>query len=75
MTLLFTAALIFLPDIGLWALYKEKQLLKPAEGAEAQVEMFNMGMLNMVKCHEEHLQSEILVLFSMSEAAWKGCTF
>lgn len=37
MTLLFTAALIFLPDIGLWALYKEKQLLKPAEGAEAQV--------------------------------------
>lgn len=37
MTLLFTAALIFLPDIGLWALYKEKQLVKPAEGAEAQV--------------------------------------
>ncbi|KAM6267120.1 polypeptide N-acetylgalactosaminyltransferase-like 6 isoform 2-T2 [Spheniscus humboldti] len=31
MTLLFTAALIFLPDIGLWSLYKEKHLVKPAE--------------------------------------------
>ncbi|XP_066852259.1 polypeptide N-acetylgalactosaminyltransferase-like 6 isoform X5 [Anser cygnoides] len=31
MTLLFSAALIFLPDIGLWALYKEKHLVKPAE--------------------------------------------
>lgn len=37
MTLLFTAALIFLPDIGLWSLYKEKHLVKPAEPAEPQV--------------------------------------
>ncbi|XP_035180394.1 polypeptide N-acetylgalactosaminyltransferase-like 6 isoform X3 [Oxyura jamaicensis] len=36
MTLLFSAALIFLPDIGLWALYKEKHLVKPAEPAEPQ---------------------------------------
>lgn len=37
MTLLFSAALIFLPDIGLWALYKEKHLVKPAEPSEPQV--------------------------------------
>lgn len=37
MTLLFTAALIFLPDIGLWSLYREKHLVKPAEPAEPQV--------------------------------------
>lgn len=37
--------------------------------------MFNLGMLNMVKCYEEHLQSEILVLFNVSETAWRGCTF
>lgn len=37
MTLLFTAALIFLPDIGLWSLYKEKHLVKPPEAAEPQV--------------------------------------
>ncbi|CAN8208651.1 unnamed protein product [Coccothraustes coccothraustes] len=36
MTLLFTAALIFLPDIGLWSLYKEKHLVKPPEAAEPQ---------------------------------------
>ncbi|RMC13813.1 hypothetical protein DUI87_08896 [Hirundo rustica rustica] len=138
MTLLFTAALIFLPDIGLWSLYKEKHLVKPPEAAEPQaskrrttvlplpsqwdggenakgksektrglsplkknvdklknnvygevnnprftyatitfdmVEMFNMGMLNMLNYHEEHLQSEILVLFNMSETAWRDCVF
>ncbi|XP_063191758.1 polypeptide N-acetylgalactosaminyltransferase-like 6 isoform X3 [Chroicocephalus ridibundus] len=43
MTLLFTAALIFLPDIGLWALYKEKHLVKPAEPAEPQTLPLGLG--------------------------------
>ncbi|KAM4050813.1 polypeptide N-acetylgalactosaminyltransferase-like 6 [Anomaloglossus baeobatrachus] len=34
MALLFTAALIFLPNIGLWSLYKEKQLMKSTEGGD-----------------------------------------
>lgn len=37
MTLLFTVALIFLPNIGLWSLYKDKHLVKSAEPAEHQV--------------------------------------
>uniref|UniRef100_A0A8C3C8E0 Polypeptide N-acetylgalactosaminyltransferase like 6 n=1 Tax=Cairina moschata TaxID=8855 RepID=A0A8C3C8E0_CAIMO len=43
MTLLFSAALIFLPDIGLWALYKEKHLVKPAEPAEPQTVPLGLG--------------------------------
>ncbi|KAM6401839.1 polypeptide N-acetylgalactosaminyltransferase-like 6 isoform 2-T2 [Pluvialis apricaria] len=43
MTLLFTAALIFLPDIGLWSLYKEKHLVKPAESAEPQTLPSGLG--------------------------------
>ncbi|XP_064917407.1 polypeptide N-acetylgalactosaminyltransferase-like 6 isoform X2 [Columba livia] len=43
MTLLFTAALIFLPDIGLWSLYKEKHLVKPAEPAEPQTLPLGLG--------------------------------
>lgn len=34
MALLFTAALIFLPNIGLWSLYKEKQLMKSTDGGD-----------------------------------------
>ena len=37
MTLLFMVALIFLPNIGLWSLYKEKHLVKSPEPAEPQV--------------------------------------
>ncbi|GAB0188644.1 polypeptide N-acetylgalactosaminyltransferase-like 6 [Grus japonensis] len=47
MTLLFTAALIFLPDIGLWSLYKEKHLVKPAEPAEPQVVTFFTLQINL----------------------------
>uniref|UniRef100_A0A669QGI1 Polypeptide N-acetylgalactosaminyltransferase like 6 n=1 Tax=Phasianus colchicus TaxID=9054 RepID=A0A669QGI1_PHACC len=43
MTLLFTAALIFLPDIGLWSLYREKHLVKPAEPAEPQTVPLGLG--------------------------------
>uniref|UniRef100_A0A8V0XBU9 Polypeptide N-acetylgalactosaminyltransferase like 6 n=1 Tax=Gallus gallus TaxID=9031 RepID=A0A8V0XBU9_CHICK len=43
MTLLFTAALIFLPDIGLWSLYREKHLVKPAEPAEPQTIPLGLG--------------------------------
>ncbi|KAL1772972.1 polypeptide N-acetylgalactosaminyltransferase-like 6, partial [Sigmodon hispidus] len=37
MTLLFTVALIFLPNIGLWSLYKDKHLVKSADPAEHHV--------------------------------------
>ncbi|KAB0368621.1 hypothetical protein FD755_019655 [Muntiacus reevesi] len=37
MTLLFMVALIFLPNIGLWSLYKEKHLVKSPEPGEPQV--------------------------------------
>lgn len=37
MTLLFTVALIFLPNIGLWSLYKDKHLVKSPEPGEQQV--------------------------------------
>lgn len=37
MTLLFTVALIFLPNIGLWSLYKDKHLVKSAEPVDHQV--------------------------------------
>ncbi|XP_068798595.1 polypeptide N-acetylgalactosaminyltransferase-like 6 isoform X3 [Struthio camelus] len=43
MTLLFTAALIFLPDIGLWSLYKDKHLEKSAELGEQQTLPLGMG--------------------------------
>ncbi|XP_028613610.1 polypeptide N-acetylgalactosaminyltransferase-like 6 isoform X2 [Grammomys surdaster] len=42
MTLLFTVALIFLPNIGLWSLYKDKHLVKSAEPAEHQT--FKLGL-------------------------------
>ncbi|XP_054846580.1 polypeptide N-acetylgalactosaminyltransferase-like 6 [Eublepharis macularius] len=41
MTLLFVVTLIFLPNIGLWSLYREKHLVKSAELGEQQ--MFPMG--------------------------------
>ncbi|KYO46202.1 hypothetical protein Y1Q_0021746 [Alligator mississippiensis] len=37
MTAVFTVALIFLPHVGLWALYKEKHLVKAAEPGEQQL--------------------------------------
>lgn len=37
MTLLFMVALIFLPNIGLWSLYKDKHLVKYTEPGEQQV--------------------------------------
>lgn len=37
MTLLFMVALIFLPNIGLWSLYKDKHLVKSAGPGEQQV--------------------------------------
>lgn len=37
MTLLFMVALIFLPNIGLWSLYKDKHLVKSTEPGEQQV--------------------------------------
>ncbi|XP_064367039.1 polypeptide N-acetylgalactosaminyltransferase-like 6 isoform X4 [Dromaius novaehollandiae] len=43
MTLLFTAALIFLPDVGLWSLYKDKHLEKSAEPGEQQTLPLGMG--------------------------------
>ncbi|XP_060102519.1 polypeptide N-acetylgalactosaminyltransferase-like 6 isoform X2 [Heteronotia binoei] len=41
MTLLFAVTLIFLPNIGLWSLYREKHLVKSTELGEQQ--MFPMG--------------------------------
>ncbi|XP_056410490.1 fragile X messenger ribonucleoprotein 1 homolog B-like [Hyla sarda] len=41
MALLFTAALIFLPNIGLWSLYKEKQLMKSTDGGD---QAFSLGL-------------------------------
>ncbi|XP_017168336.2 polypeptide N-acetylgalactosaminyltransferase-like 6 isoform X1 [Mus musculus] len=43
MTLLFTVALIFLPNIGLWSLYKDKHLVKSAEPAEHQTFPLGLG--------------------------------
>lgn len=37
MTLLFMVALIFLPNIGLWSLYKDRHLVKSTEPGEQQV--------------------------------------
>lgn len=37
MTLIFMVALIFLPNIGLWSLYKDKHLVKSTEPGEQQV--------------------------------------
>lgn len=37
MTLLFMVAVIFLPSIGLWSLYKDKHLVKSTEPGEQQV--------------------------------------
>ena len=37
MTLLFMVAVIFLPNIGLWSLYKDKHLVKSTEPGEQQV--------------------------------------
>ncbi|XP_039397721.1 polypeptide N-acetylgalactosaminyltransferase-like 6 [Mauremys reevesii] len=37
MTLLFMVALIFLPNIGLWSLYKDKHLVKSPEPGEQQL--------------------------------------
>lgn len=37
MTLLFMVALIFLPNVGLWSLYKDKHLVKSTEPGEQQV--------------------------------------
>lgn len=34
MAFLFTLALIFLPNVGLWSLYREKHLMKAHEGDE-----------------------------------------
>ncbi|KAK3572545.1 hypothetical protein QTP86_000446 [Hemibagrus guttatus] len=37
MAFLFTLALIFLPNVGLWSLYREKHLMKAHEGDEQSV--------------------------------------
>lgn len=37
MTLLFAVTLIFLPNIGLWSLCREKHLVKSTELGEQQV--------------------------------------
>uniref|UniRef100_A0A8C5N0Y8 Uncharacterized protein n=1 Tax=Leptobrachium leishanense TaxID=445787 RepID=A0A8C5N0Y8_9ANUR len=34
MVLLFMVALIFLPNIGLWSLYKDKNFMKSTEAGE-----------------------------------------
>lgn len=34
MTFVFMVALVFLPNIGLWSLYKDKQLVKSVEPGE-----------------------------------------
>ncbi|XP_004640308.1 polypeptide N-acetylgalactosaminyltransferase-like 6 [Octodon degus] len=43
MTLLFMVALIFLPNIGLWSLYKDKHLVKSAEPGEQQTFPLGLG--------------------------------
>ncbi|XP_034517275.1 polypeptide N-acetylgalactosaminyltransferase-like 6 isoform X2 [Ailuropoda melanoleuca] len=43
MTLLFMVALIFLPNIGLWSLYKEKHLVKSTEPGEQQTFPLGLG--------------------------------
>uniref|UniRef100_A0A2I2Z7L6 Polypeptide N-acetylgalactosaminyltransferase n=1 Tax=Gorilla gorilla gorilla TaxID=9595 RepID=A0A2I2Z7L6_GORGO len=43
MTLLFTVALIFLPNVGLWSLYKDKHLVKSAEPGEQQTFPLGLG--------------------------------
>ncbi|XP_024049909.1 polypeptide N-acetylgalactosaminyltransferase-like 6 isoform X2 [Terrapene carolina triunguis] len=45
MTLLFMVALIFLPNIGLWSLYKDKHLVKSPEPGEQQgYKTFPLGL-------------------------------
>ncbi|XP_014430953.1 polypeptide N-acetylgalactosaminyltransferase-like 6 isoform X1 [Pelodiscus sinensis] len=43
MTLLFMMALIFLPNIGLWSLYKDKHLMKSPEPGEQQTFPLGLG--------------------------------
>ncbi|KAM7168151.1 polypeptide N-acetylgalactosaminyltransferase-like 6 [Macrochelys suwanniensis] len=43
MTLLFMVALIFLPNIGLWSLYKDKHLVKSPEPGEQQTFPLGLG--------------------------------
>ncbi|XP_032188110.1 polypeptide N-acetylgalactosaminyltransferase-like 6 isoform X2 [Mustela erminea] len=43
MTLLFMVALIFLPNIGLWSLYKDKHLVKSTEPGEQQTFPLGLG--------------------------------
>ncbi|XP_012512079.1 PREDICTED: polypeptide N-acetylgalactosaminyltransferase-like 6 [Propithecus coquereli] len=43
MTLLFMVALIFLPNVGLWSLYKDKHLVKSTEPGEQQTFPLGLG--------------------------------
>ncbi|XP_053111900.1 polypeptide N-acetylgalactosaminyltransferase-like 6 isoform X3 [Hemicordylus capensis] len=43
MTLLFIVTLIFLPNIGLWSLYREKHLVKSSELGEQQTYPMGLG--------------------------------
>lgn len=49
MTLLFTVALIFLPNIGLWSLYKDKHLVKSPEPGEQQVSTTQRTITELVR--------------------------
>ncbi|PKU34769.1 polypeptide n-acetylgalactosaminyltransferase-like 6 [Limosa lapponica baueri] len=62
MTLLFTAALIFLPDIGLWALLREKHLVKPPEPAEPQLSITEVSPLKYGKLVNETRRMEDALL-------------
>lgn len=49
MTLLFMVALIFLPNVGLWSLYKDKHLVKSTEPGEQQVSAIRRKLTGLVR--------------------------
>ncbi|KAK1791367.1 hypothetical protein P4O66_013151 [Electrophorus voltai] len=48
MAFLFMAALIFLPNVGLWSLYRDKHLLKTHEAGEAGAQVSGRGRCSLI---------------------------
>ncbi|KAI7810660.1 polypeptide N-acetylgalactosaminyltransferase-like 6, partial [Triplophysa rosa] len=46
MAFLFMVALIFLPNVGLWSMYREKSLMKSHESGEQRAGETNTNLLN-----------------------------
>ena len=58
MTLLFMVALIFLPNIGLWSLYKDKHLVKSMEPGEQQVSTTPRKISGALVRHSAHVGTQ-----------------